>query len=119
MNLKTIISPIIITLAWVFILAGCTASASERGSSSAAAGVSDVELKQRVEAAIANASDVPEQIQVEANDGVVRLIGSLNCENCGGNRTPGGLGTIQQSIGAVVRAVPGVDRVEFALSEQP
>ncbi len=83
-------------------------------------GPSDEELRERVEAALASASDVPgQQIQVEVSDGVVTLSGSIVCEDCGGTQTPGGLGTVQQSLGAVVRAVPGVQRVEFSIRTQP
>ena len=32
------------------------------------------------------------------------------CDGCGGSSTPGGAATVQQSLGAVVRAVPGVER---------
>ena len=51
--------------------------------------------------------------------GVVTITGSLACDDCGGLRTPGGIGTVQQSLGAVVRAVPGVEAVEFALDPGP
>lgn len=76
----------------------------------------DAALEARVAAAIANASDLPaDAFSVAANDGVVRITGSAVCEDCGGMRTPGGIQSIQQSLGAVVRAVPGVERVEFDL----
>ena len=42
--------------------------------------------------------------------------GEVVCEDCGGMRTPGNIGTVQQSLGGVVRAVPGVMRVDFDLS---
>ena len=80
----------------------------------------DLELKARVEAALVSASDVPaDSITVEVRDGVVTLSGSVACEECGGRRTPPGFGTVQQSLGAVVRAVPGVARLEFKLRYQP
>ena len=73
-------------------------------------------LPERVEAAIARASDVPaDAITVVVIDGVVTVTGSVVCEECGGRRTPGGFGTVQQSLGAVVRAIPGVQSVEFDL----
>ena len=73
-------------------------------------------LQERVEAAIARASDVPaDAITVVVIDGVVTVTGSVVCEECGGRRTPGGFGTVQQSLGAVVRAIPGVQSVEFDL----
>ena len=78
--------------------------------------VSDADLQRHVEIAIENASDLPRQLQVEVNSGVVRLTGSLQCENCGGNATPGQQSTIQQSLGAVIRSVPGVTHVEFYLN---
>ena len=40
------------------------------------------------------------------------------CDMCGGSRTPPGVRTIQQSLGAVVRAIPGVKRIEFDLNFQ-
>ena len=76
-------------------------------------------LQERVEAAIARASDVPaDSITVAVSAGVVTLTGSVVCEECGGRRTPPGFGTVQQSLGAVVRAIPGVRSVEFDLRYQ-
>jgi len=73
-------------------------------------------LQQQVASAIASASDLPAQnLTVSVDGGAVLVTGSLECENCGGMRTPGGEDTIQQSLGAVVRAVPGVESVEFEL----
>ncbi len=78
----------------------------------------DERLQRQVIAAIASASDLPgENLQVSVDNGVVTVSGSLSCDDCGGMRTPGGVDTIQQSLGAVVRAVPGVETVEFALQE--
>ncbi len=80
----------------------------------------DAALAMRVEAALASASDVPaDSIAVQVRGGVVTLSGSVLCEGCGGTSTPGGTGTVQQSLGAVVRAVPGVERVEFRLRYGP
>jgi len=80
----------------------------------------DAALEVSVTNAIENASDLPvETLSVDANDGVVRVTGSLVCADCGGMSTPGGVQTIQQSLGAVVRAVPGVERVEFDLTYRP
>ena len=80
----------------------------------------DEALRARVEAALRSASDVPsDSIVVQVSGGVVTLTGSVVCEGCGGNATPGGAGTVQQSLGAVVRAVPGVTRVEFRLRYEP
>ena len=67
-----------------------------------ASGVPDELLQERVEAALASASDVPaDAITVMVSDGVVTLTGSVVCEECGGRRTPPGFGTVQQSLGAV------------------
>ena len=52
-------------------------------------------------------------MQVES--GVVTLSGSVLCDGCGGNATPGGAGTVQQSLGAVVRALTTVPE-GFALN---
>jgi hypothetical protein len=53
------------------------------------------------------------------SDGIVTLTGSVLCDDCGGRSTPGGTGAVQQSVGALVRAVPGVERVEFRLRYGP
>ena len=77
-------------------------------------------LRERVEAALASASDVPaDALTVVVSDGVVTITGSVVCQECGGRRTPPGFGTVQQSLGAVVRAIPGVERVEFDLQYEP
>ena len=103
-------------------LAICAGAVANLGiiASAAAQSPADLALKARVEAALVSASDVPaDSISVEVRDGVVTLSGSVVCEECGGRRTPPGSGTVQQSLGAVVRAVPGVARVEFHLRYQP
>ena len=88
--------------------------------SAAAQTPADLALKARVEAALVSASDVPaDSITVEVSDGVVTLSGSVVCEECGGRGTPPGFGTVQQSLGALVRALPGVTRLEFKLRYQP
>lgn len=80
----------------------------------------DAALAARVEAAIGNASDLPaDAFSVVASNGVVTITGSVVCEDCGGMQTPGGIQSIQQTLGAVARAVPGVERVEFDLEYQP
>ena len=79
----------------------------------------DEALEARVESALENASDLPaNSLTVEVNDGIVTLTGSVVCEDCGGQRTPAGSATVQQNLGAVVRAIPGVERVEFDLQYQ-
>jgi hypothetical protein len=103
----------------VAICAGAIANLGVTASA-AAQSPADSMLKARVEAALASASDVPaDSITVEVSDGVVTLSGSVACEECGGRRTPPGFGTVQQSLGAVVRAVPGVARLEFKLRYEP
>ena len=103
----------------VAICAGAIANLGVTASA-AAQSPADSMLKARVEAALVSASDVPaDSITVEVSDGVVTLSGSVACEECGGRRTPPGFGTVQQSLGAVVRAVPGVARLEFNLRYQP
>jgi hypothetical protein len=78
----------------------------------------DAQLAQRVSAAIAAASDLPQQgLELTVTEGRVLVTGALDCPECGGSRTPGGSGTVQQSLGAVIRAVPGVRTVSFELTE--
>ena len=84
----------------------------------AAQSASDDALRTRVEAALAAAADLPaDSISVQVQGGVVTLSGSVLCDDaaCGGNATPGGAGTVQQSLGAVVRAIPGVTDLRFVL----
>tara|TARA_Y100000590_G_scaffold409735_1_gene502149 strand:+ start:24 stop:371 length:348 start_codon:yes stop_codon:yes gene_type:complete len=95
----------------LLMLCGCAVN------SVSAQNYSDSALEERVEAILQSASDLPENaITVEVEDGVVTLMGSIVCDTCGGVRTPPGVRTTQQSLGAVVRAVPGVVRVVFDLS---
>jgi len=104
----------------VAICACASLSLGAYGSADAAQNVPDDVLQARVEAALMSASDLPaDSITVEVSGGVVTLSGSVVCEECGGSRTPGGFGTVQQSLGAVVRAIPGVVRLEFELLYQP
>jgi len=80
----------------------------------------DDALRARVEAALASAADLPaDSLAVSVARGVVTVTGSVLCDGCGGNATPGGAGTVQQSLGAVVRAVPGVVDVSFVLRYRP
>jgi len=109
------------TLTFRFAIVICAAAIASLGApaSTAAQSSADRALQARVEAALASASDVPaDSITVEVSGGVVTLSGSVVCEGCGGSRTPGGFGTVQQSLGAVVRAIPGVVRLEFDLRYQ-
>lgn len=94
-----------------FMLSACASGIAGAQSSA------DTALQARVTAAIENASDLPNgTLTVDASDGIVRISGSVACQDCGGMLTPGGVQTVQQSLGAVVRAVPGVERVEFDLA---
>ncbi len=103
----------------VAIWAGAVISLGACGSDGPPSVPDDV-LKERVEAALASASDVPaDALTVEVSEGAVTVTGSVVCEDCGGRRTPGGFGTVQQSLGAVVRAIPGVESVEFTLEYTP
>ena len=96
------------------MLAACTYS------SVSTQNYSDSVLEERIVIALESASDLPANaIMVEASNGIVTLTGSVVCDSCGGTRTPAGVRTIQQSLGAVVRAVPGVERVEFDIQYQP
>lgn len=95
----------------LILLAGCGAEQPGADTST----ITDQELAERVETALLSAADLPEGLLVQASDGVVTISGALACEDCGGNRTPGTTGTIQQSLGTVVRAVPGVTEVQFQL----
>ena len=110
------------TLAFRFAIAICAAAIASLGAPASATAQSSADraLKARIEVALMSASDVPaDSITVEVRGGVVTLSGSVVCEECGGRRTPGGFGTVQQSLGAVVRAIPGVVRLEFDLRYQP
>lgn len=85
-------------------------------SGASAQSAADQALLERVEAAIRSASDLPaDSIEVSVSDGVVTLRGALVCDGCGAGATPGGTATLEQNLGAVVRAVPGVEKVEFEL----
>ncbi len=93
-------------------------SSAERASSEvlSSSATIDAQIKSQVESAIANADDLPSGFTVEVDEGMVLIEGSVVCEGCGGLRTPGRVGSIQQSLGAIVRAVPGVMSVEFSLN---
>ena len=114
MNLKRI--------AWTFYVAlvvssvaaaavgGCAFRATEQPS--------DEVLRARVKAALVNAADVPGRaITVEVSDGVVTLTGQVS--SAGQRGVPYPSATVQQSIGALVRAVPGVREVRFSIQIEP
>lgn len=123
-----IIQSFLIILSSLFIIAACDSGTQSAESSStnsvtpvasnvSAADVAvDVRIQAQVESALASAADLPAGFNVEVEEGVVLISGSMVCEDCGGMQTPGNIGTIQQSLGGVVRAVPGVMRVDFDLS---
>jgi len=103
--MQYVINKTILLAVLLFLLQACGPAVDEGQS-----------LQQQVTSAIASASDLPaDGLMVAVDGGVVRVSGSLECEDCGGMRTPGGEDTIQQTLGAVIRAVPGVERVEFEL----
>ncbi|MBL4821546.1 MAG: BON domain-containing protein [Gammaproteobacteria bacterium] len=101
-------------VALLFAVAAC-GQATEQGNTPAA---TDEQLKLRIESAVERAEGVPQQINVAVQDGIVSISGSLACDDCAGLRTPATTGTLQQSLGAVVRAVPGVREVKFSLVER-
>jgi hypothetical protein len=108
----------VVLLFALFLLAGCS-PAPEVGDAfvnESASVFNDEQIKSQIESTIARSEDLPQQIGVQVLEGVVILTGVLDCEGCGGMRTPGNLGTVQQSLGAVVRAVEGVQEVIFDLS---
>lgn len=83
------------------VAAGATGCASRQTNSA----IGDEVLTARVEAALAGAADVNgAAITVHTRRGVVTLTGRV--------ASP----TEQQSVGAIVRAIPGVSDVRFSLS---
>lgn len=79
---------------------------------------SDEALKARVQAALVSASDVPgREITVEVSGGVVTLAGRVSSDQMRGAAYPGAF--LQQSVGAIVRAVPGVKDVRFSVQIEP
>lgn len=110
----------VVLLLALFLLTGCSPApvvggASDNESTPAS---NDAQIKSQIESSIARSKDLPQQIGVQVRDGVVIISGTLDCEGCGGMRTPGTLGSVQQSLGAVVRAVAGVRKVIFELSSE-
>lgn len=116
MKLQTRTRFTLLLLTLVLGIAAC-APALETETESAT-DASDEQIRTRVEAVIAQAADLPQQIAVEVREGIVFISGSLDCEGCGGLRTPGNVGTVQQSLGAMVRAVTGVNAVVFDLNPE-
>lgn len=118
MRFNVIRNQIFICLGMLVMLAACD-SATNPTSTVSESTSNDDQIQTQVESAIANASDLPSGITVDVNSGVVSISGSVMCEDCGGLRTPGNVGTIQQSLGAIVRAIPGVTGVDFDLEYGP
>jgi osmotically-inducible protein OsmY len=114
MKLQTRTTLTLLLLTLVLGIAAC-APALETETESA---TRDEQIRIRVAAVIAQAADLPQQIAVEVREGIVFISGSLDCEGCGGLRTPGNIGTVQQSLGAMVRAVTGVNEVVFDLNPE-
>ena len=113
MKLNT--QPLRFLLVWV--LAGALTACSVNAVSGQDA--ADASLAARVSAALENSSDLPANaLEVDVDAGRVIVSGSVACGECGGTLTPGGFASVQQSLGAVVRAVPGVEQVEFDLQYQ-
>ncbi len=73
-------------------------------------------LQEQVEQVLAQASDLPDGLIVEVDGSTVTIAGSVRCDDCGGMRTPGNVGTIEQSMGAMIRAVPGIEQIDFAIT---
>lgn len=117
MNISRIAAAIVVVL--LVLAVGCSPEpvGSESSASIAEQQPDPAALQAAIESAIDQATDLPQEaLLVEVSDGAVTIAGSIACEECGGLYTPGNVGTIQQSLGAVVRAVPGVESVSFELS---
>lgn len=114
LQIRTTLTLLLLTL--VLGIAACAPVLETETES--ATDASDEQIRTRVEAVIAQAADLPQQIAVEVREGIVFISGSLDCEGCGGLRTPGNIGTVQQSLGAMVRAVTGVNAVVFDLNPE-
>lgn len=114
MKLQTRTTLTLLLLTLVLGIAACAPTLETESATDA----SDEQIRTRVEAVIAQAADLPQQIAVEVREGIVFISGSLDCEGCGGLRTPGNIGTVQQSLGAMVRAVTGVNAVVFDLNPE-
>lgn len=114
----------VLSIGIMVLLVGCDGAGSstptvsgteETGTVPAERPVDDGRIKSQVESAIVGAPDLPGGFTVEVDGGLVSIGGSLACEDCGGMRTPANIGSIQQTLGAIVRSVPGVRQVQFDL----
>jgi len=113
MIFRQLVRSVFVSFSLLLFITACGAETETSMPSSSVS--SDAQIQAQVESAISSTTDLPQQFSVEVNQGVVSITGSLECENCGGNRTPGTSDTIQQSLGAIVRAVTGVEQVIFNL----
>lgn len=118
-GLSIFLSSALLFLSYCSAENGAENGATNSAENSAAPEQSDAELQTQIESVLRQQSDLPQGLQVTVTDGRVMVTGSLECEACGGNATPGTKDTIQQSLGAVVRAVPGVVDLQFAFAAQP
>ncbi len=99
---------VIVVLAVCVVASGGSGCVARAGSTATTAAVSDAVLRVRVEDALASASDVNAgRLTIETSRGAVTLSGQVAS------------GLEQQSVGAIVRAVPGVEEVFFSLSIEP
>ena len=81
--------------------------------------ITDSDIQAQIATLLSSQPDLPTGLQVAVVSGRVTISGSLVCKDCAGQETPGSYGSVQQSVGAVARAVPGVAEVVFALTTQP
>ena len=97
---STAVAAVVCVALALTVLTGTFACAARQASAT----TGDQVLRARVEAALARASDVDaDGITVDARRGVVTVTGRVASE------------TEQQSVGAIVRAIPGVRGVSFSL----
>lgn len=88
------------------------------GQQQTARATTDDLLRARVVAALTNASDLPgRDIAVEVKSGIVILRGRISASSMRGVTYPTAM--MQQSVGAVVRAVPGVKQIQFSIQIEP
>ena len=106
-------------LAGMLLLVACSVSLGTGPVMPVMPAIADAELQAQIEAVLQEQPDLPPGLQVAVEAGRATISGNLDCEDCAGQATPGTLGTVQQSVGAVVRAVPGVTAVQFSFSSAP
>ena len=81
--------------------------------------ITDSDIQAQITTLLSSQPDLPSGLQVSVVGGRVSISGSLVCEDCAGQETPGSYGSVQQSVGAIARAVPGVGEVVFSLASPP